>query len=342
MKKTITTRQGKISYIKELNNKAIITAGEKGTIALWNSEGNPIQAPFYADQGKILSVLQRKNGDVVTVSEAGSLREWDQNLKPKGGSPIATGLQSISSAIILQNGEILLGGHAKLFLRRANGTLQELTAHEIPPKQPVGQDSSRDSANQQTKDPPIVSLLELRNGDLLAGDANGNLLQIRKGLFGQYQSPTSYSLSTGGLTGILENENGELLIGSSNGSIYLLEGNNVNTMVDTIKPRLGSVSFLLQSSEGTLIAGWKEGVTLTIRRWPAQRDLLKNACDMVGTPSFVDSPLPGSPATWDQRITTKSKDQVTRKRDGVTEVEDETSKELDRVKNLALNFCKSL
>lgn len=334
----VQTKQGSISYITELTqNKDIVTAGlnnGKGTLALWSFDGNTKVKPFDTQQGEIISIIELGNGNIVSVDKHGILREWDKDLRPlKGplkihpqqGQPVRQ--QTFHSAVKLRNNDLLIGGTGEIIRRKANGTfVHEFSIDTLPtPK----------TMKQGLKVSPLKSLFELSGGDRVAGGADGNLIRLRTDWFGHPQ-PRIESLAYGSLLGLVETKNHELLVGSEDGNIYTIK--DLVAVGGPIKSRLGSVTFLWQNKSNELIAGWIEGKSLSIRRWPAPSEAIREACQRIGTrPSK-------SRISW-QAVTNQLKRlgkyvNIDSDADKARAIPDEERIEQNKVDNLANNFCQ--
>jgi WD40 repeat protein len=247
---------GRVSSLVELKNGDLITGGENGWFRCWRKgELNP-QVSVYTDQGKLLSMVALDNGELITGGENGKMRRWSSdciNIK-KIGEPIQVNKGGpINSMVQLTKDELVTGGFGNIRRWRVGKDgINEIAAS-------IGNHNSKDL---------ILSMVKLKNGELITGDENG---KIRR--WNREGKPLGAPVSTGSspIVKLLELESGKLITVSNNkdGTSTIRRwrvGKTIDEIDRPIKTDQGSISSIVEFNSDEVITGGEKG---TIRTWRA-------------------------------------------------------------------------
>ena len=232
----ITTGQGKVWTLVELNNGELISGGgEDSTLQRWR-DGKASGPPIPTGQSGVLSLVELKSGELISGGRDGTLRRW-RNGKAIG-APIQTNQAEIWSLVELKNGELISGGK--------KGTLQRW------------RDGKAISAPIQTSQGEIWRLVELKNGELISGGSDGSLRRWRE----DKEIGAPIQTEHGGVLSLLQLKKGDLISGGHRGS--LRRWRDGRAMSPLIKTNQGGVLSLIELKNGELISGGSDG---SLRRW---------------------------------------------------------------------------
>jgi WD40 repeat protein len=211
--RTVHTEQGNVLKLLELRNGIIASSGVDGSIKFWQ-DYEPARGykVINTEQGMVLSMVELSNGELVTGGWDGTLKFWKATASVEPVRTVETGQSHVLSLIAtnegLLNEELLISGGRDGSLQHwhRSGRKWEPIAHEEP-----------QITNQQS----ILSLVKLKDGEVLTGGYNGKIRRWKQGR----PVGDGSQIDTGhenGITCLLVLPGGDLFSGGYDGSVRRL------------------------------------------------------------------------------------------------------------------------
>jgi hypothetical protein len=280
--KPIATGQDGVRGLIELKNGELISGGSDGTLRRWR-DGKPVGdgKPIVTARGVLMwSLIELKNGELISGYSDGALRRFRNGKAVGDGKPIATGQEMVWSLIELKNGEVISGGFDGTLRRWRDGKPvgdgKPIVTHQglCGDCKPIVTDRGLGG---------VLSLIELKNGEVISGGSDGTLRSFRDGKPVGDGKPIVTGQDE--VLSLVELKNGELISGGSDGTLRRWRDGKAVGDGKAIATGQGRVWSLIELKNGEVISGGNDG---TLRRWhPAP--IAHSACRQIDLAASIPS-----------------------------------------------------